>query len=354
LEEFGSENDTKWYKSMIFNYLVPMSETKDFVHSNSPEPHRARTKAILQNKPEMRKLIGKNPYTFLAILFIVSVQLFLCYWLHDQSWWLVFGLAYLIGAFADHALFVMIHECAHKLIFKSHTANRLAGILANVPQVFPSSISFERYHIKHHSFQGVMELDGDLPNEWEAKLIDNSVIGKILWLLFYPLFQLFRLGRLREIKPFDGWIAFNMLVQIVFIAAVAFFLGPKSIVFLIASFFFSVGLHPLGARWIQEHYLTDGDQETHSYYGPLNTVAFNVGYHNEHHDFPSVPWNKLPQIRATAPAFYNTLNYHTSWTKLFFRFIFDKNISLYSRVVRSDRGKVPLTDQSKPDVEIVA
>src|SRR5207245_7373140 len=55
-------------------------------------------------------------------------------------------------------------------------------------------------------------------------------------------------------------------------------------------------------RWIQRHYMTaEGEQETFSYYGPLNRVAFNVGYHNEHHDFPSVPWNRLPEIRAIAP-----------------------------------------------------
>jgi len=160
------------------------------------------------------------------------------------------------------------------------------------------------------------------------------------------------LGRLREIKPFDGWIALNVFVQIVFMGLVWVVLGPKAMVFLVASFFFSVGLHPLGARWIQEHYLLNGDQETFSYYGPLNTVAFNVGYHNEHHDFPSVPWNKLPQIRSIAPASYNALVYHTSWTKLFIRFLFDKEISLFSRVVRSNRGKVPLTDESKPDFEL--
>ncbi len=330
------------------------SVKKDFVYSNVAEPHRGRTKEILKQFPDMRKLIGKNPYTFWAILGLVAFQFVVSMLVTDQSWWIVFGAAYLLGAFADHSLFVMIHECAHRLLFKNPAANRLSGILANIPLIFPSSVSFEKYHIKHHSFQGIHELDGDLPNYWEAKLIDNYFIGKMIWLLFYPFFQLFRISRLKEIKPFDKWIALNWAVQIIAISAIAFFFGPKATVFLVASFFFSVGLHPLGARWIQEHYLTHGEQETYSYYGPLNKISFNVGYHNEHHDFPSIPWNKLPQIRKDAPEFYDTLSYHTSWTKLFFRFLFDKEISLFSRVIRSNRGKVPLTDESKPDVEVIS
>lgn len=332
-----------------------MKQENTFVYSTSPEPHRLRTKEILKQHPEIRNLIGKNPNTIYMIILLVAIQVVLAWFVADKSWWLVFGAAYLIGAFADHALFVMIHECAHRLLFKKPEANRLAGIFANIPQLFPSSVSFERYHIKHHSFQGIHELDGDLPNKWEAKLINNYFIGKVIWLLFYPLFQVFRIARLKEIKPFDGWTALNWAVQILFIAAISYFWGFKAIAFLLMSFFFSVGLHPLGARWIQEHYLTKSqDQETYSYYGPLNAVAFNVGYHNEHHDFPSVPWNRLPKIRQGAPNFYNTLFFHTSWTLLFFRFLFDKEISLYSRIVRSDRGKVKLTDESKPDVDLLS
>jgi sphingolipid delta-4 desaturase len=323
-----------------------------FQFSDSSEPHRIRTKKILKEHPEIRKLIGKNPNTIFAIIGLVALQVLLAWFVADKSWWIVIGAAYLIGAFADHALFVMIHECAHRLLFKNPVTNRLAGIFANIPQLFPSSVSFERYHIKHHSFQGVHELDADLPNKWEARLIDNYFIGKVLWLLFYPLFQVFRISRLKEIKPFDGWVALNWAVQISFIVLITALFGVKAIIFLLLSFFFSVGLHPLGARWIQEHYLVHGNQETYSYYGPLNNVAFNVGYHNEHHDFPSIPWNRLPKIREGAPTFYNTLYFHTSWTKLFFRFLFDKEISLYSRVVRNDRGKVKLTDQSKPDTEL--
>src|SRR5215813_10864202 len=72
------------------------------------------------------------------------------------------------------------------------------------------------------------------------------------------------------------------------------FLRLAGISYLVFAFFFSIGLHPVGARWIQEHYTYDFDQETFSYYGPINLVALNMGYHNEHHDLPSVPWNNLP------------------------------------------------------------
>lgn len=325
----------------------------DFTYSTSPEPHRMRTRQILKAHPEVRTLIGRNPVSFAVILFLVGLQVAGAIFLADKSWWWTLAVAYLVGAFADHALFVMIHECAHKLVFKNRTANRLAGILANVPQIFPSSVSFERYHIKHHSFQGVHELDADLPNKWEAKLINNYFVGKVIWFLFYPLFQAFRISRLKEIKPFDGWIAFNWAVQIVFTAAMWWVFGPKAVAFLTLSFFFSVGLHPLGGRWIQEHYLTHNDeQETYSYYGPLNKVAFNVGYHNEHHDFPSVPWNKLPELKQKAASYYDSLAFHPSWSLLMLRFIFSRELSLFSRIVRKNRGKVKLTDESKPDAEL--
>src|ERR1700761_5845704 len=223
-----------------------MSKRTDFVYSEVSEPHRVRTKKILKEFPGMRSLIGKNPNTIFAITGLVAIQIVAAWLLRDQNWWWIFGTAYVIGAFADHALFVMIHECAHSLIFKSKNANRWAGMFANLPQIFPSSISFERYHIKHHSFQGVHELDADLPNKWEAKLINNSFLGKAMWLLFFPVFQLFRLSRLREIQTFDKWVAANWALQIVFIVAICWFFGVKGIAYLLLSFFFSVGLHPLG------------------------------------------------------------------------------------------------------------
>nr|GFC76154.1 sphingolipid delta(4)-desaturase DES1-like [Tanacetum cinerariifolium] len=77
-----------------------------------------------------------------------------------------------------------------------------------------------------------------------------------------------------------------------------------------------------------------------------------VGFHNEHHDMPSIPWNNLPKLKQVAPEFYEPLLAHTSYTKLFFKFLFDQEISLYSRITRRERGTATLRDQSVPDREL--
>jgi len=316
-----------------------MTEYKnDFIYTDTEEPHKQRTKDILNAHPEIRNLMGRNPFSFVLIIFVVSIQLGIAFLLREQQWWLALIIAWLFGAFANHSLYVLIHEAAHLLIFKKRALNFISGIIADIPNIVPSAVTFRTYHLKHHSFQGHYELDADLASRWEARLIGHNVQGKAFWELLFPLFQALRPPRLKEIKLMNAWGLANTII----IAAldITWFLlfGPVSFLYLFLSFLFSIGFHPLGARWIQEHFIVKSPQETYSYYGPLNIPALNVGYHNEHHDFPSVPWNRLPQIRKTAPEFYNNLYYHTSWVKLWLKFIFDKDLSLYSRMVRKNRG----------------
>ena len=323
-----------------------------FRYSPEPEPHKKRTKDILAETPGVRKLIGKNPLTIIPLVGIVAGMVIISWLLRDSAWWLIFLVAYFVGAFANHALFVMIHECSHNLLFKGKTGNYIASMIANLPHVLPSAISFTRYHRMHHVHQGNHDLDADLPDFWEARVFGNNFFSKALWLLLFPVFQVRRTFRLKNIKPVDSWIVTNWVLQLVFNIVIWVFISPKALMFMLISFFFSVGLHPLGARWIQEHYLVlDETQETYSYYGPLNLLAFNVGYHNEHHDFPSIPWNKLPEIKKHAPGYYDSLQSHMSWTKLFFRFLFDKNITLHSRILREEKSKekkISAEEQSVP------
>jgi sphingolipid delta-4 desaturase len=317
-----------------------MSKRSDFFYTEAPDLHFSRPIEIIKEHPEVRQYIGMNPNTFFAIILLVGLQAGITFLVRHQPWWVMLLAAYGAGAFLVHALFVMVHECTHNLLFQKKYLNTLAGIFSNAVMFFPSSVSFSRYHLKHHAHQGIHEFDADLPSEFEAKLVNNSTFGKAIWLLFYPVFQAMRVPRMREIKLFDKWVALNWIVVVGMDVAVFILLGKMSFFYLGASLFFSIGLHPLGARWIQEHYMTSGDvQETHSYYGPLNKIAFNVGYHNEHHDFPSVPWNRLPKVYKAGEKWYTGISYHTSWTYLFFRFLFDPNISIYSRMLRKKPEK---------------
>ena len=134
-----------------------MVRADDFEFSTVREPHRGRAQAILAERPEVRDLVGKNPYSFAVIVGVVALQFFLAWMLSSASWWIILLTAYLVGAFADHALFVMIHKCAHNLIFRGRLGNLLSGITANLPMTLPSSVSFGRYHLRHHAFQGVYD-----------------------------------------------------------------------------------------------------------------------------------------------------------------------------------------------------
>ena len=56
-----------------------------------------------------------------------------------------------------------------------------------------------------------------------------------------------------------------------------------------------MGLHPMAGHVISEHFLWAPNNETFSYYGPLNLIAWNVGYHMAHHVDAGVPFRNLPE-----------------------------------------------------------
>ena len=144
--------------------------------------------------------------------------------------------------------------------------------------------------------------------------------------------------RLTRIRLLDTWTIVNLVVQVVAMVLLVKWTGWPPLVYLIVSSIFAIGFHPLGARWIQEHIAIVPGQETYSYYGPLNKISFNIGYHNEHHDIMTIPWSRLPQVRRIAPEFYDTLHSYSSWSTLLVRFIRDSNITLYNTIVRPGRG----------------
>lgn len=306
----------------------------DFTYTTESNPHGIRSKAILKQYPEIRNLIKHYPLSALYTVLITILQVGVAYLVKDSSVWIMLLCAFLIGAIANHALFVMIHEACHNAIFKGNTANKIWGIISNLAQGFPSAIGFRTFHLFHHSNLNELAYDADLAFHFEAKLVRNIWWRKIIWYFLFMLIEAIRPMKLKNIRLFEPWVIINIVVVLLFDVMIYIFIGPMALYYILFSTFFSVGLHPVGARWIQEHYTYKEGQETYSYYGPLNKLSFNIGYHNEHHDFIKIPWIYLPKVREIAPEYYNTLFYHTSWTKVLLDFIFNKKIDLYMRIVR--------------------
>ncbi|CRK30883.1 hypothetical protein BN1708_005313 [Verticillium longisporum] len=255
---------------------------RDFFWTYTEEPHRTRRLAIIKAHPEVTKLCGPEPLTKYVVAGVVSLQIFLAYTLRNTSFfdWKFWAVGYIFGATANQNLFLAIHEISHNLAFRSPLANRLIAIIANLPIGVPYSASFRPYHLTHHKSLGVDGLDTDL------------------------------------------------------------------------SSFLAGSLHPLAGHFIAEHYVYETvtpEQrdpnnavpvpETFSYYGPLNFLTYNVGLHNEHHDFPAVPWTRLPKLKAIAHEFYDDLPRHESWSYAIWRFIFDENVGINSRVKRKEGGR---------------
>lgn len=202
---------------------------------------------------------------------------------------------------------------------------------------------FKRYHMDHHKYQGEDIVDADIPLAAEARLF-NSTFGKLIWVILQPAWYALR-PVFSVPKAPTHHEAINWTAQIAFDFAIYHFFGMGAVIYLIAGTLLGMGLHPLAGHFIAEHYTFIKGQETYSYYGPLNWLSFNVGYHNEHHDFPFIPGSRLPLLRALAPDFYDTLPCHTSWVKVIYRYITDPEVGPFSRVKR-----VTLTAEERDEV----
>jgi len=304
-----------------------------FTWSYTDEPHATRRKLILAKHPEVASLFGNDPFTFVVVVFEVLLQLLIALNISDYNWSILLAMAYVVGGTINHSLQLASHELSHNLCWQSPSANKFTAMLANIPTAMPSAITFQRYHMDHHQYQGVDGVDTDIPHEFEVHFVTNA-LRKILWLIGQPLAYAIRPMIIKP-KPMGKWEVINWIVQLSFDAVFIYFFGVKAFSYLLLSTFLGIGLHPTAGHFIAEHYEFIKGQETYSYYGPCNWVNFNVGYHNEHHDFPRIPWTRLPLVKKMAPEFYDTLPYYTSYIKVLWNFITDEEIGCYSRIKRN-------------------
>ena len=100
--------------------------------------------------------MGSDWRTSIQLVMMVFIQLFMVYMVKDMSWKELIVMAYVVGGTLNHSLSLGLHECAHNLVFGSHRpmANRLIGFFSNLPLGVPASVTFKKYHLDHHKYQG--------------------------------------------------------------------------------------------------------------------------------------------------------------------------------------------------------
>ncbi|TVU36838.1 hypothetical protein EJB05_18788, partial [Eragrostis curvula] len=192
----------------------------DFFWSYTDEPHASRRREILAKYPQIKELFGPDP---------------------------------------------------HNLAFTTPSLNRWLGIFANLPIGVPMSITFQKYHLEHHRFQGVDGIDMDIPSQAEAHVVKNT-LSKCVWVMLQLFFYALRPLFLKP-KPPGLWEFTNLSIQVALDAGLVYFYGWKSLGYLILSTFVGGGMHPMADHFISEHYVFSPEQETYSYYGPLNLMT---------------------------------------------------------------------------------
>lgn len=318
------------------------------------EPHATRRKLILAKHPEIKSLMKVDPNFKWIVSSLVIFQIITVILLRNvTSWFILFPICYFITGTVNHALMLAVHEIAHAQAFGPNRvmANRIFGMIANLPLGIPMSVSFKKYHLEHHRYQGDDILDTDIPSKFETRFFTTTFL-KLIWVTLQPFFYTIRPLFVHP-KPPTIHEFTNLVVQLTFDIIIGLTCGWHLVFYLILANIIAMGLHPVAGHFISEHYIMfdkediqtneasvtqhDGKfliPETCSYYGPLNYLTFNVGYHVEHHDFPSIPGSKLPLVRKIAPEFYNHLNHHTSWVKVIWKYITDPSVGPFARVKR--------------------
>ena len=281
--------------------------------------HALRRKEVMRvHGRAVQKLCGPEWRSKYVALLLVGASLYaslvLAPSLQRWSTWLL--LAYVGGATLSNALFLAIHELSHGLMFTSRGANTAFAMIVNLPIFIPYSVAFREFHLEHHKHLH-SERDMDVPTAFEARVVGANSVLRVAWVALQLVVYAIRPMCVRSPTVTPAFVA-NAALQVAFDAAVASRFGYAPFVFQLVSMLMAGGLHPTAGHFFAEHdalHVVDATpQRTYSYYGWLNWVSWNVGFHNEHHDFPYVPGSRLPQLRRIAPDFYDDSSAH-SWTR---------------------------------------
>jgi sphingolipid delta-4 desaturase len=307
-------------------------------------------KRLLAAHPHLKHLSGPNPWTALAVPVLLAVHWGAAIMVAQSgSLLFCFVMAFSAGQLCIHSAGALVHETAHRLIFRGRVTKLLFDLgLEFILASYGRQLTYQIDHVASHhphlgDYMGDYEFEDACHAGARRKLrIENPLMSKLLnglTLLLHGLPLGFILSDLimpRLLKQNSGtgvrdkqrqwrkrhvsvnlrllFIAVSVISNLTLALAVGW-LGLLYHVWALSLFLGKLGVTNLGQS-LSEHEGDNLERPTFSDYGLLNFILFNTGYHNEHHTFPAVPWHRLPALRAAAPDVFcneNPKSYVALW-----------------------------------------
>jgi sphingolipid delta-4 desaturase len=307
-----------------------------------PSPQSRRhihlRRELLTAHPQATALNGPDARSGLAGLAVLAVHWTTCWWVAQTNVLVVFLTAFFFGQVVIHAAGALLHDTAHRLVFRGRRAKLGFDLLLEaIMTSFSLQLTYQHEHVSlHHPYMG--DYERDYEHEDNCRLLarrsfrhDHPVIEKLLVAaqlfvhmlplgflvadrIFLPIYARATGMAVRDTSRRMGATAPPRAERWLFMAVSAatlvflfFAFGWLAVLYqawCLSLFRGKAGVTNLGQS-LSEHPGDDEINPTRSNYGWLNWILFNTGYHNEHHTCPAVAWSRLPKLTAMAPDIFD-------------------------------------------------
>lgn len=292
--------------------------------------HRERRRALLAAQPQLRALIGSNPWSLAFIALLIGMQTGMAWLVRDGGLLTVFLASFCVGQIILHAGGALVHDAAHGSILRRKRL--LVDIALDVLLTsFGHHAQYQLDHVySHHPYLGDYERDYEHKDACRFRarkalskarpLTHRGLIALQLFLDLLPFGFVYsddivaaieRRSTTLGVEDVERHVFRPALarkkrwllrgVSVLVLVVVGLTLGPWALLYWVWSlsiFQGRMGITNVG-QVLAEH--PEGPHVTYSRYGFWNLLLFNTGYHDEHHTFPGVPWNRLPELKRRAP-----------------------------------------------------
>jgi fatty acid desaturase len=307
--------------SAALTYLreeIPAEDlSKDSVFKH---PHNT-TRLIPERLPpaKIKDLSRLQPARAVATTFgkwaLIAASIALC-----TSFWhpVLYVLAVMVIGSCQHALLILGHDASHYRTLSVRWQNDLFANLFMMWPTFASVEGFRRFHSTHHQYTNLSndgnrhiwythDAAGELAPDWQ---FPKTRLG-LAWLLlrraafFTGLFWILRGVVGSTIIPSPGWMrAARLGFYASLAAAFTYFNAWFGFLLYWIVPFCTWHIAVQYIRLICEHSAVESDQDEYAitrttiptWPESIFILPCNVGYHLEHHWYPSVPFYRLPQL----------------------------------------------------------